>query len=181
MKSSHAWAAHLCNLSLLGGFFAFALLTFESVPPSFPMHYGLDGTPDRWVETTWGSWLILPAISALLTAFLYAIAIFISVWGPRHPRWINVPAKKIFLQLPPEEQAVIIRTSSWALPWVAVPLNLLLFYTQWIGLQVAFDRKAGLDLPYWLLALLAVPAFAIVPLLGIRKNVLEAARRHGIE
>ena len=181
MKSAHAWAAHLCNGIVIGGFFAFAVLTFDALPDAFPMHYALDGKPDRWVEKTWGSWLMLPVVSVGLTAFLYGIAVFVSAWGPRHPRWINVPAKKVYLRLPPEDQVRIIRSSIWALAWVAVPMNTLMFYCQWIGLQVAHKQREGLGLPFWLLILLVVPGFALLPVFGVRKLVLDAAEARGID
>ncbi|MEQ9570373.1 MAG: DUF1648 domain-containing protein, partial [Longimicrobiales bacterium] len=50
------------NAGLALAIVAYAVWAWPRLPERIPAHFGADGTPDRWTETTVGSWFLLPAI-----------------------------------------------------------------------------------------------------------------------
>ena len=56
---------------------------WQRIPSRFPVHWGLDGTPDRWAERTWRS-VDAPLLAGLLTvALLQAAGYLIVAASPR--------------------------------------------------------------------------------------------------
>ncbi len=80
-------AVHLVNAALLAGLFAGSVLVFDTLPERIPMHFGWDGTPDRFAQTTWLSWLALPLIALATAALCYGCAWLIA----QAPEAVNVP------------------------------------------------------------------------------------------
>lgn len=78
---------------------------YAALPDRIPVHFDLDGTPDRWEETSAGWWF---GPSALLLALGWAT----SLAGPWLMRpttltspLISFPGKETYLALPADEQA----------------------------------------------------------------------------
>ena len=69
--------APVVGLAVLGTAAAYVTLHWDALPERFPMHWGLDGQPDRWTHKTvtgvYGSLLIGLAAQALLVCFLYGL------------------------------------------------------------------------------------------------------------
>lgn len=170
--------AHVLNLVLLAVFFGYSLLVYEGLPGRLPVHYDIRGVPDRWEEKAWLAWLTLPLLSLGVTAFFYLLSPLVLWFAPRYPRWVNVPAKKVFLALPPEDQAIVARAVAAILFWFCVPMNALFLYLQWGGVRVA--REEWDHLPLWGMGifLVALTGMLVFFILGTRRLILERAGRN---
>ncbi len=71
------WIAPAVGLAVMGTAAAYVTLHWDALPERFPMHWGLDGRPDRWTHKTvtgvYGSLFIGLAVQALLVCFLYGL------------------------------------------------------------------------------------------------------------
>jgi hypothetical protein len=86
------------------------------------MHFGFDGTPDRWSDRTWVTWMALPMIAVVVTAITYAAAWFVG----RSPRNMNLPDKKRFDALPLASQYVVIQVVQRFVFWLTVGINVVM-------------------------------------------------------
>lgn len=114
------------NLLLLGALFAGSLMVYPRLPARFPMHFDLSGTPDVWAERSVLSWLLLPMIAAA-TALLLEMASRMSV---RNPQLWNVPEKRRFLALTPEERAPIVHRLQSFIGLVGVTCTVVMMVVQ---------------------------------------------------
>ncbi|MFO7262207.1 MAG: DUF1648 domain-containing protein [bacterium] len=93
------------NLALLAALLVGSALAYPRLPDRIPGHFGLDGTPTRWVETSPASWFLLPLIALGLNLLLYAMAAL----ATRDARFVNLPGKERLLALPIERQREVLR------------------------------------------------------------------------
>ncbi|MCP4152670.1 MAG: DUF1648 domain-containing protein [bacterium] len=98
---------HFLNASLLAFMSWLTVSYFDRIQGKIPVHFGIDGVPDRWSDKNilW-TFLLVPL---LLNLFLYALILFLPRLG-RYPALINMKNKEQFLALPPEKQLLF-----WAL------------------------------------------------------------------
>ena len=164
--------AHLVNVLLVGMLISYSVVVYGSLPDRIPAHFDISGEPDRWVETTWGSWLLLPAIAAGVTIFFYLIGLLVRRLGARHPRWINVPAKKAFLKLEPSQREQVMREVAALLHWFVVPLNALMLYSQWVTARIALGELSRLPGAVLFAVLVGVPIIVVVYVIRIRRQIL---------
>jgi uncharacterized membrane protein len=99
-------------LALVAG----SIIAYPHVPSRIPEHYGINGAPDRWVATTWGTWLLPVVIAMVVCGFIVGVAAVI----PRDLRLLNLPDKKRLMQLPRHRQAVVVVIARNAIHWLAV-------------------------------------------------------------
>ncbi len=88
------------------GLAAWSAWLWPDVPARIPLHFGADGTPDRWGERSALSWFLLPLVGLGLAGGLDAL----TRWALRHPEApaINLPNKAAILALPPERRAPVL-------------------------------------------------------------------------
>lgn len=88
------------------GLLAAAAWLWPDVPARVPVHFGADGTPDRWVDRSIWSWFGLPLVGLALAAGLDGL----TRWAVRHPEMpgVNLPDKAAILALPPERRAPVL-------------------------------------------------------------------------
>ena len=88
---------------------AWAAWAYGSLPERIPVHFGLDGTADRWEDRSLGSWL-LPALGLALAALFDAIA----RWSVQNPQkqTINLPQSADLMALPVERRVPVLRRSA---------------------------------------------------------------------
>jgi uncharacterized membrane protein len=83
----------------------FAALVFDRLPARIPVHFGVDGAADAWSAPGLGSWFLIVVVSAVLALAVAAGALAVFRIPPK---WMNLPRKAEFLQLPePERRAVL--------------------------------------------------------------------------
>ena len=96
------WYFHLLNGGLLAACFVSVFRVWNELPAKIPVHFGIDGTPDRYADKAEGLLIFLLA-PVLLTLVLYGSAWFVP-FARRWPSLLNVPRKEEFLRLPEAAQ-----------------------------------------------------------------------------
>jgi uncharacterized membrane protein len=120
---------------LLAGIAAYLALEWDKIPSRFPVHFDLNGTPNRWVDRSFRGVFGLPIFAAELTTLFFGIVL--ATWyGTRR----NEPMRKPGM--------ILMMTVEWCVTLTFAPLPLKL--------------AAGIDLPLPLVIfgpmLLLVPA-----------------------
>ena len=88
------------------GLAASAAWLWPDVPARVPVHFGLDGEPDRWVGRSAWAWFGLPLVALATAAGLDALTRW-SLARPGLPA-VNLPNKGAILALPPERRAPVL-------------------------------------------------------------------------
>jgi uncharacterized membrane protein len=122
--------------ALIAALFIVSVVVYGELPARIPQHFGIDGTPDRWVDRSIVSWLLLPIISLMLSGFVVLIASFL----PRDLKLLNVPNKERLLALPKHRQAVVATMVRNTMHWIVV-IVLLLF--SGIQTEVFLSARTG--------------------------------------
>lgn len=171
--------ARFLNLALLVGLLVGSALVWPELPDRLPVHFGLDGAPDRWARRTFLSWFGLPLIALALNLLLYGVAFLSS----RSARYINLPDKDRLLRLPSErQQAVLIRVRE-GLELLCLPLTLVFCLIQVAAFRSAGGHDVGMIfVGVLLLTAVATPAMTIWMLLATQGEInrqVAAERRTG--
>lgn len=141
--SSHRLVHALNGISLLG-LFGYALATYGDLPERFPIHFDGAGNPNGWTDKGWGTWLAMPLVAVGMTLIMYLSGQVVG-WARKHPKLLSLPYKDKFLALPAKVQEPIWREMKALVYWLALPMNLLMFYV-----QVALHHSAtGQKLVVW--------------------------------
>jgi uncharacterized membrane protein len=141
--------AHILNALTIIILFAYALITYSSLPEKIPIHFNTHGTPDSWADKSWGVWLTMPLIALGLTCLFYVTTALVDV-AKKHPKWLSLPKKKEFLALPEEKQAPIWHKMKTMLYWMAFPMNLLILYAFHTTYTMAVGTAESLVMwPIW--------------------------------
>lgn len=114
------FAARITTI-LLTGLWLGSLVAWPRLPARMPIHFGIQGQADGWVETSPLAWFGLPLLALALVLLNAAIA----RWLPRRPDLFNHPDKQRFLALPATYRAPVIRRMQEFLHWISVQLVLL--------------------------------------------------------
>jgi len=164
----------------LNGWFLFqSVLTlvtvWEKLPESIPVHFGLEGTPDRYTGKGVEVFLLLLA-PWLISLLMYGLMGFLA-FLKRIPWWINLPGREAML-LGPEERAIILPFILEMITATTATVNFLLYSIGRGMLAVAFDQAPSL--PAWsvwpgLVLVLAVSLVYTFILWTISKRLFERA------
>jgi len=161
------------NLALLAALLGGSALAYPRLPERIPLHFGLDGTPDRWAETSLASWFMLPLVALTVNVLLYGLAALTT----RNVRFVNLPGKERLLALPAERQRAVLRRMREGLESLTAPLTLgfcliqLGSYRTAVGSGGRFEMVAAL-----LLMVLASPIAAIGLLLRTQTELDRQVR-----
>lgn len=169
------WLAGLLVLELVA-IWGIGLGLFFRLPPVVPVHFTLQGEPDRYgsrIELLF----LLPALSIVPVLFL-AIVRWRFVLVNRFPYLINLPAFFLALpSLPPE------RRSAWFNRYIEAMMVFAVLTTLWLlVLEVSILTSALVHTPgsIFLLVMLVVP-FALVVAFLIWLRSLDRALRAEIQ
>jgi uncharacterized membrane protein len=158
-------------LLLLAGY---AVWGYRVLPERIPVHFDLSGTPDGWGSRA--MFLVLPAIGAATIILLH----FVTRLALRNPRYVNLPDKKRFLELPAQEQHWVLEPMLTSIDWVNTALCVL-----FIMIEMSMFRAAhGLDTRVMLqvtlvVTILAMTALPLAMLVKTQSRLNEAIRRTG--
>lgn len=94
------------NAWLFMGFLWLAVALGADLPHRYPIHFGLTGTPDAWAQGP-SMWVLLVAVCAISIGQLHFLQRFLVV-NP-DGRFLNIPHKKLFLELPRQRRLVVVR------------------------------------------------------------------------
>lgn len=140
-------AAHWVNAALLVALFAGSAAVFDALPERIPMHFGLDGTPDRWADRSWIAWMALPLITLFVAVVTYGSAWFIG----RRPGSMNLPDRKRYDALPIESKVLVVNVVQRFVCWLTAVINGVMAASQYGAWKVASGQSE--TLPSWSLAL----------------------------
>ncbi len=112
-----------------------------ALPARIPVHFNLQGNPDRWDSKE--TMLVLVGVAWALTVMFYAI-IYLMPRLRRRPDRLNIPYKQEFLKLPAEKQQVYWNVLTEFMAALAASINLLFYLILTGMLDVAAGKTAGL-------------------------------------
>jgi uncharacterized membrane protein len=119
---------HILNVILLGLNAGNAIVSWGSLPAKVPVHFGFDGSPNRWADKG-AEMIIIFAMPFMITLFLYAIAFLLIPWMVKnHPNGINIPNKEKVMSLPAEKQSLVWNLFGEMFSLIAVCVNALFLY-----------------------------------------------------
>ena len=144
LKSSFSlW--HYVNALLLLGISALGMYYWGRLPDEVPVHFGLDGSPDRW-SSRGGEALLIFIVPWGMTLFMYLISLAVGS-ARKYPQKINIPNKEKFLKLSPAEQAPFFEALKDLFFSTAAALNITFMLIAFGMMQVAMG--AYQKLPVW--------------------------------
>lgn len=142
--------AHGFNLALLATLVLASLATFGDLPARIPVHFGLDGTPDRWADRSLGRWMVLPLVAAGSGALVYACVWLVG----RFPNTMNVPDAARYRALTPAARGEVVSSVQRFLLGLTAVLQGLFLALQAGTWQVA--TGAADRLPWFVLASMGI-------------------------
>ncbi|MBI5532863.1 MAG: DUF1648 domain-containing protein [Deltaproteobacteria bacterium] len=158
------------NLVILGGMALFAVWAYPTLPATYPVHFDMQGNPNRWVPGNSPEWFLVLGISV----FINVVFVAISVSLPKMPiSIVNVPHKERFLQLPSHQQRSILSSFSKMLLTLGLSVNVLMTGLYVMLYEVALQRirpPSG-----W--PILAVPIGMVALMLGWTLQISRRIRR----
>ncbi|MBR9990496.1 MAG: DUF1648 domain-containing protein [Gemmatimonadetes bacterium] len=95
---------HAANATLLITLLGVSMYVYPELPERIPLHFGADGTPDRWGGRTLLSWMTLPLIGSATVVLTYVIGWML----PERPHWVNMSDRRKLLELPAPLQRHVI-------------------------------------------------------------------------
>ncbi|NNE69183.1 MAG: DUF1648 domain-containing protein [Rhodothermales bacterium] len=146
MSRTVSSALNLLVLSLLVGL---SVLVFDGLPQEIPVHFGADGTPDRFASTSWLSWMLLPLMAVALSVMMEGISRLL----PRMPEQLNVPDQKAYKALSLTDKLEVIARQQDFLSEITLSMNVMFAAIQIGSYQVAMGSAESL--PWYSLASIA--------------------------
>ncbi|BBB92041.1 MAG TPA: DUF1648 domain-containing protein [Methylomusa anaerophila] len=163
----------LASFVLVTFSFYLAISTYPALPHTFPVHFDLSGTPNRWEMKSWIDVLRLPLIQ--LGAFVFTTALtFWCVYSPRSLAYLNLP--KIdnikMLKLSDEKQGEIRLLSAVFISMITLFISFLFTIINYQLLQAETTGRNGS--PIWIVVVI------VISLLGsfISVKKLTSAIKH---
>ncbi len=132
------------NAVLLVCMVGMVLYFSKELPDKIPVHFDLDGTPNRWSGK--GDLTIILAVALGINAFFYLFVVAIP-WLRKHPALLNIPNKDRFLALPLEKQRVYWDLLKEFMAGIAVSMNILFLTAIWGTIRVGLGEAE--KLPDW--------------------------------
>ena len=152
-----------------------SIYVYPELPQRIPLHFGADGSPDRWGERSWATWLLLPCIGAATIGLLYVIARFL----PGRPHLLNIPDKKKLLELPAPLQARVMAAAVDMMHYTAFALAVMFAFLQYGAWESAATGAASsATIAGVIFGLVVLPFVTIGFLVVIQRRLDEAWREH---
>lgn len=166
---------HAINALLLLALIGLSLHVYPDLPDRIPLHFGVDGTPDRWGRRMMLSWMILPLAGAAAVLSLYGVASFIA----GRPHAFNGPNRKKLLELPQALQARVMRGASDMMYVTSLVLLVMFNFMQYGAWQSAHSGAGSRAMVIGaFFGLVAVPFVAIGWLIVMQRRLARAWREH---
>ncbi len=169
---------HVVNALLLGVLFVGSVAVWSVLPDHIPMHMNLNGVIDSWTERTIASWFALPMVALILSIALYVMGGYIA----RRPQMINLPNKKDFLALLPEQQASVLRTVQGGLQWIVALTNLLMLMIQYDMYRAAMgSMSSSYGIATVLVVCIATPLLSLAVFVRIQSRISAMKRENAAD
>ena len=157
---------HILNFLMLVFIFALAIESFDRVPDPMPVHYDLNGNPDRWAAKSMAGWLVVPFIALGNTIFMYLIGMCFP-WLKDYPHLTNLPKKQKekYLTLTPEQRLSVLKSMQVYMYWFPVTINMLFVWFSLTGEYSYFSHLFPKVIIWWPLGISMFCTFFVVFLL----------------
>lgn len=150
----------VANLVALAALVGGALWAWPRLPAEIPLHFGLDGRPDRWGEATAVSWFLVPGIAVVL---LGVFAWIRRTMTHRAPESVKLPDGRRLSDLPPTEREGALDVLLGVLDLALLEVIVILGMTQLASWRTANGQDGqGLVLAVLFIALLSGPVFLVI-------------------
>jgi hypothetical protein len=159
--------------SILAAYWAGCAIWYPKLPDRYAIHFDAAGRPDGWSDNPI-AWFLLPAIMTLTVLLMSAIG----RWSAKMPYLWNVPEKKRFLALRPEQREPIMQELVRVLDFAAL-YTLAVSITVQIGMyQSARAAEARLPFTFHVIlwgGLIGLLAYALVTNRSVKAMILQAS------
>lgn len=95
----------LVNLALFALLLGGSAVAYPHLPPHYPVHFDLQGHPNRWVSGTSVEWFLL----SILAVFVVGLLMGVGQLALRRPDLVNFQGRDRLLRLPPARQREVLR------------------------------------------------------------------------
>lgn len=154
------------NVVAVGVLWAFAMWAWPRLPDSIPLHFGIDGTPDRWGPPTATNWFLLPTVVVGLNLVIWGVG----QWIRRDPTKVNLPGGQRMDELPAPAKEAVLRLMAATLSVVQLLMNAVFILIQAAQYNAAMGEPAGGLLGGVLfVSLFSGPVFLVVYFLRLQK------------
>lgn len=164
---------HLANFWLLSIYLVAVAIVWPRLPERIPIHFGLDGTADAWTRTSFLSWFGIPLMAVAMALLLLGTIKL----ARRSPNLWNIPEKRRFLLLSPEQRAPIEMRLERVIA-IAGILTTTLFMAIHVGMyQAAMGLSTGLSRASMAIAFGSTTAIVVVALFetaAVGREIREA-------
>jgi uncharacterized membrane protein len=125
--------------ALLAAYWTFCAVLYPRLPARIPIHFNIRGEADGWSDNPFLAWFALPLIITLTVALMIGIG----HWAAGSPQLWNVPEKKRFLAMTPEQRMPIIAILNGVLDMASVYSIAVAAVVQWSIYSNAFKSQGG--------------------------------------
>lgn len=164
----------LLDVALILSWITMAIVVYDQLPASIPMHFGPSGAADSYAARSITSWFALPAIGVCTTLLMLGLAQITH----RRPDLYNVPGKAEMLGLPAERQRPFLEQLAMFMTLLATSVLLLFMAIHYDTWRVAMGDQRGLSMVSWSAMFLCVGGMTLaVPfwMLRFKRGVSAAA------
>ena len=131
------------NYTVLAAYWAACFVWYPRLPTPYATHFNIRGEPDAWTGGP-AAWFGLPAIATATILLLIGIGKL----AQRTPHLWNIPEKKRFLALTPEQRAPIMPVLSSMMDVAGLYSLLVFIVCQWAIYQSALNGHGTLALMF---------------------------------
>jgi hypothetical protein len=152
-----------------------AVWAWPRLPERIPLHFGIDGAPDRWGAPSLVNWFLLPTMVLALNLVL----LLTRRWMASDPARINLPGGGRVDELPAPARRAVVRLLASTLAVVQLLMNLVFLLVLGAQYNAAMGHPSRHLLGGVLvLSLLSGPVFLVVYFLRLQK-ALATEGTHG--
>jgi len=125
-----------------------AIAYWSELPSQIPMHFGLNGDPNRFADKSIVSWFWMPTMAAVFAVGLgFLLPRWVRAMAVTNSALLNIPDQKRFRALPTEARVRVVDATMAPMLVMAIVLQLLFAWIVYASAQVALSRWQGL--PMW--------------------------------
>jgi uncharacterized membrane protein len=136
-------AATVFLLLSLAVMWVVAACVWPRLPEQLPVHFGIDGTPDRFAPKAESSWFELPLVATALAAGVWVLERITLHLALRRPHWLNVPRKEVFLALGPDARVRVVRPMAVSLRGALAPVSWVFTFIMLVVYVTATGGSVG--------------------------------------
>ncbi len=156
------------NAALATATVAYAIWGWPRLPAEIPVHFALDGQPDRWTPATPLSWFLLPGLSVATLVLIVALR----EWAVRRPGVLNLPGGKKLHEFDERLHAGILEHMRLVMAVVSTEVLVIFGLIQAGSFRAATGGSGELTiLAVLAVAVLSTPVILVVFFLGFQRVI----------